>query len=548
MEIQKRCKYCGRSFIAHKMTTIYCSPSCNNKDYKRAIREKQIAEFMEEEKKKTPKVDILGGKEFLTPTEGASLLGLSRATFYRYMSNGTIKAVQLRGKTIIRRKDIERLFDNPPTYQSHSEKKQEKREYYTFRQIMEKFKCSKKAVMTRVEKYNIPKVYQGRNCFFDRALVDVHFAQLIAEIDLRDYYTPPQLEEKYKMSHAAVLSFVTRNKIPRITQGRTVYYSRAHIDTIKGERESIDPNYYTYSEIMEKYHFTKDQVAYYIHNYEIDNHKQGRFTVINRKEFDRIIKERMETNALEKEKERRAKLPKVNEIPDGYISVAQIAEKYGVTTKHVQAKTREAKTPKLIIKHLNYYNEAAIEQLFNRDPEKFEVPEDYITAQEIAKRFKVTVHHVHGRTREANIPKITVKHVNFYELKAVEALFAKNEACEELQKDENAEWISGTDVEEMLGITTCARRSFVSRHKIPSKKEHGIAYYLRSAIEDVNNTLAKYGEHYYTVEQICEKFNMDRDKVYGMLRYSNVRKVHEGRFVLFLKEDIIKTIHERQFT
>ena len=548
MEIQKRCKYCGRSFIAHKMTTIYCSPSCNNKDYKRAIREKQIAEFMEEEKKKTPKVDILGGKEFLTPTEGASLLGLSRATFYRYMSNGTIKAVQLRGKTIIRRKDIEQLFDNPPTYQSHSEKKQEKREYYTFRQIMEKFKCSKKAVMTRVEKYNIPKVYQGRNCFFDRALVDVHFAQLIAEIDLRDYYTIPQLEEKYKMGHAAVLSFVTRNKIPRITQGRTVYYSRAHIDTIKGERESIDPNYYTYSEIMEKYHFTKDQVAYYIHNYEIDNHKQGRFTVINRKEFDRIIKERMETNALEKEKERRGKLPKLNEIPDGYISVAQIAEKYGVTTKHVQAKTREAKTPKLIIKHLNYYNEAAIEQLFNRDPEKFEVPEDYITAQEIAKRFKVTVHHVHGRTREANIPKITVKHVNFYELKAVEALFAKNEACEELQKDENAEWISGTDVEEMLGITTCARRSFVSRHKIPSKKEHGIAYYLRSAIEDVNNTLAKYGEHYYTVEQICEKFNMDRDKVYGMLRYSNVRKVHEGRFVLFLKEDIIKTIHERQFT
>lgn len=114
MEIQKRCKYCGRSFIAHKMNTIYCSPSCNNKDYKKAIREKQVAEFMEEEKKKTPKVDILGGKEFLTPTEGASLLGLSRATFYRYMSNGTIKAVQLRGKTIVRRKDIERLFDNPP--------------------------------------------------------------------------------------------------------------------------------------------------------------------------------------------------------------------------------------------------------------------------------------------------------------------------------------------------------------------------------------------------------------------------------------------------
>ena len=92
----------------------------------------------------------------------------------------------------------------------------------------------------------------------------------------------------------------------------------------------------------------------------------------------------------------------------------ELAEKYGVTVKHVQAKTREAKIPKLHIKNMNYYNEAAIEKLFSRDPDTFDVPEDYITAQNIAKRFKVTVHHVHGRTREANVPKITIKNVNFY--------------------------------------------------------------------------------------------------------------------------------------
>ena len=547
MEIQKLCKYCGRSFIAHKMTTIYCSRSCNNKDYKRAIRQKQVAEYYEahpEDKKETPK-DVLQGKAFLTPREAAKLLGIGKSSVYRELASGLIKAVQMKGKTLIRRADIERLFDNPPAYQSHSEKKQEKREYYTFRQIMEKFKCSKKAVMTRVEKYNIPKVYQGRNCFFDRALVDVHFAQLIAEIDLHDYYTVLQLREKYNMSHQAVLSFVQRNKIPRIMQGRTVYYSRAHVDTIKGEREAVDPNYYTYAEVMEKYHFTKDQVAYYIHNYNIDNHKQGRFTVINRKEFDRIIKERMETNALAQEVERRKKQPKVTAIPDGYVTTAQIAEKYGVTVKHVQAKTREAKIPKLHIKNMNYYNEAAIEKLFSRDPDTFDVPEDYITAQNIAKRFKVTVHHVHGRTREANVPKITIKNVNFYELKAVEELFAKNEADEELKDREASEWITGIEVEDMMGITTCARRTFVSRHKIPSKKEHGITYYLRSAIENVNNVLTTYGDLYFTVEQIIEKFNMNRDKVYSMVRYNNIRKVQVGRFALYLKEDVIRTLHEK---
>ena len=546
MEIQKRCKYCGRSFIAHKMTTLYCSPSCNNKDYKRNIRQKQLAEFMEGEKKNVPPVDNLGNKAFLTPTEGAQLLGISRATFYRYMRDGIIKAVQLRGKTIVRRKDIENLFDHPASYQPHSDKKLKKREYYTIRQISEKFKITKKAILHRCEKYNIKKVYQGRNCFFDRPQVDVHFSELIAEFDLRDYYTIQQLEEKYMMSHNAVLSFVQRNKIPRITQGKTVYYSRAHIDTLKGERESVDPNYYTYAEIMEKYHFSKDQVSYYIHNYEIDSHKQGRFTVVNRKEFDRIIKERMQTNSLAKEQERKAKQPKINTIPEGYITIAQIAEKYGVTPKHVQAKTREAKTPKITIKHFNYYNEAAIEQLFNKDPEKFEVPEDYITAQEIARRYKVTVHHVHGRTREAKVPKITIKNINFYELKTVEALFSKNLPKVQPNENEAEEWITGEQIEDMMGISISARRTFVSRHKIPSKKEYGITYYLRSAIEETNNVMAKYGDLYFTVEQICEKFKMSRDKVYGMLRYSNVRKIHEGKYALFIKEDIIKIIYERQ--
>ena len=547
MEIQKRCKYCGRTFIAHKMNTLYCSPSCNGKDYKNNIRQRRIAELMRE-KEKTSERDLLGRKEFLTPTEGSLLLGISRATFYRYLRDGTIKAVQLKGKTIVRRKDIDKLFDNPPSYHTHIEKKQEKREYYTIRQISEKFKVSKKAILHRCEMYNIPKVYQGRNCFFDRALVDVHFAQLIAEFDLRDYYTIPQLEEKYKMSHMAVLSFVQRNKIPRITHGRKVFYSKAHIDTLKGERESVDPHYYTYADVMEKYKFSKDQVSYYVHNYGIDCHKQGRFTVINRKEFDRIIKERMETNALAKEMERRKKQPRIKEVPVGYVSVQQIAEKYGVSPKHVQAKTRAGKTPKVTIGHLNYYNEAAIEQLFNRDPNKFDVPKDYVTAQQIAERFKVTVHHVHGRTREAKVPKITIKHINFYELKAIEAMFSKNEASPELQSSESAEWITGVEVEDMMNISVCARRTFVSRHKIPSKKEHGITYYLRSAIEEVNNVMSKYGDMYYTVEQICEKFKMERDKVYGMLRYSDVRKIHEGRFALFLKEDVIRIIHERQFS
>lgn len=112
MEIKKQCQYCGCSFIAHKMTTIYCSPSCNNKDYKSKIREKQITEYQSKNPDTIPviKKSPLDDKQFLTPREAAKVLGVGKSTIYRELATGLIKAIQLKGKTLIRRKDIESLF------------------------------------------------------------------------------------------------------------------------------------------------------------------------------------------------------------------------------------------------------------------------------------------------------------------------------------------------------------------------------------------------------------------------------------------------------
>ena len=50
-------------------------------------------------------------KDFFTPSEAAKYIGISRATFYRYLETNLIKSVQLKRKTIIRKRDIEALFD-----------------------------------------------------------------------------------------------------------------------------------------------------------------------------------------------------------------------------------------------------------------------------------------------------------------------------------------------------------------------------------------------------------------------------------------------------
>ena len=65
-------------------------------------------------------VGIVGSKLYLSPAETATLLGISRATIYRHMATGIIRALQLRGRTIIRKSDIEKMFDDAPGYKKRS--------------------------------------------------------------------------------------------------------------------------------------------------------------------------------------------------------------------------------------------------------------------------------------------------------------------------------------------------------------------------------------------------------------------------------------------
>ena len=45
INIQKKCEWCGKLFIAHKISTRYCSRRCANLAYKVKTRQKRISEF-----------------------------------------------------------------------------------------------------------------------------------------------------------------------------------------------------------------------------------------------------------------------------------------------------------------------------------------------------------------------------------------------------------------------------------------------------------------------------------------------------------------------
>ena len=126
-------EWCHKTFIGQMVTARFCSSKCCNQAYryKRNVQSGKctppdstidlntLSRRVDEKKHCN---DTLKDKQFLSPTEAAELLGVCRSTIYNYLGLQELKAKQFRGKTIIRRSDIEKLFDDAPSYKKRGSK------------------------------------------------------------------------------------------------------------------------------------------------------------------------------------------------------------------------------------------------------------------------------------------------------------------------------------------------------------------------------------------------------------------------------------------
>ena len=289
IDIQKKCEWCGKLFIAHKTTTRCCSHRCANLAYKERTRQKRVSEFQTMVNQQIEKEDCID-KDFFTPSEAAKYIGISRATFYRYLETNLIKSVQLKRKTIIRKRDIEALFDNASPYKKHLPRsKQSITDFYTTAEIKEKFGVKESWIYEIAKEHNIPRIFNRGRTYWSKKHIDSYFAKKAPDASITEWYSVAELQDKFGMTLSAIYTFVYKNVIPKRKEGKMVYYSKKHFDIAKGIATPEEPQYYTIPEAMEKYNLTRDQLYHYVAYHNITRIKVGKYTKILRSELDKFF-------------------------------------------------------------------------------------------------------------------------------------------------------------------------------------------------------------------------------------------------------------------
>lgn len=295
LSIKKVCEHCGTSFTARTTTTRFCSDFCAKRAYKRRKR-LESAELTNSKSAQTLQENLEKNiPEVMGPRLAAEYMSVHVSTIYRYLACGILKAAQLPGKTLIRKADLDMIFDSPDGYRirprlGHTPPK----ELTTVKATAERYGLSFAGAYKIIKDNKVPTYSIRGKAYYSMSTITSIFRKREENSfpEITEWYTAKEIQENYGMTEAAVYSFASDNGIPRKKVKGVTLYSKPHTDRLKRKDEIKSPDMYTVQECMKRHGMSRDQVYYYLKTYRIERFSRGRYCLFRRKDFDDIFKER----------------------------------------------------------------------------------------------------------------------------------------------------------------------------------------------------------------------------------------------------------------
>ena len=291
LKIKRICVWCGKEFIAQKTTTACCSKQCANALYKKRKRDEAIKtnnQIVGKEIEEKP-IERIKDKPFLTITEAALYLGVTRPTVYGYIKRGELKVSRLGFKYFLKKEDIDKLFNTPIEFHTPTKEKASITDFYTTAEVKEKYHVNESWIFVIAKKHNIPRTFNRGKTYWSKKHIDAYFAKKAPNPDITEWYSTQDMQDKFGMTLSAIYNFASKNAIPKKKEGIMVYYSKKHVDIAKGISHPEETLYYTVAEAMEKFNLTRDQLYHYVKWHHVSKVKKGKYTFINRAELDKLL-------------------------------------------------------------------------------------------------------------------------------------------------------------------------------------------------------------------------------------------------------------------
>lgn len=290
IEIKKICERCGKEFIARKSSTRYCCKRCAEHAYKDKRREEhvRIQNELSERKGEMIKNPI---RDFMTPRQCATFLAIGKSTVYRALASNQIPFIKIGGKTLISRKVIEAIAAATPDYVKKDKKAAEPiTEFYTSKEVMEKFGIGNAWLYKMASKHNIPKTTSRGKTLWSKKHIDRIFGKPVEdEVNKEEWYTVDDVCAKFGMKKDALYRMVSELKITKQKVRNVVYYFRREIDAALGINPELAAEYYSMPEAMGAYGMTRDQISYYVRTYNVPRIYRDSRVYIERKSLDKVL-------------------------------------------------------------------------------------------------------------------------------------------------------------------------------------------------------------------------------------------------------------------
>lgn len=189
----------------------------------------------------------------------------------------------------ISRLEIDEMFQNPEPFEIIPKEKEPITEFYTTKEVLEKFGISNSWLFKAAKENNFPKTILRGKTLWSKSHIDRFFAKKEPQEDISEWYTVAEIQERFGMTLSAVYNLVSKEGIPKKKVGCEVRYSKRHFDIAKGIAEPKEPEYYTMPEAMAHFNMTRDQLYHYIKTHGITKVKVGRIIKISKQELDNLF-------------------------------------------------------------------------------------------------------------------------------------------------------------------------------------------------------------------------------------------------------------------